>query len=124
MKSDNIKFKSNFLIDREVKKHVVIFMFLRIKPLDSKGDMNITIVQYNKNDSNENEDINSLNESISSIQDEVNINNEIIMDKKKILQKVYPNTNCKPKIMMIILMINNVTKMIIIRTIIIHRIIV
>ena len=62
-------------------------MFLRIKPLDSKGDMNKTIVQYNKNDSNKNEDINSLNESISSIQDEVNINNEIIMDKKKFYKK-------------------------------------
>ena len=67
MKSDNIKFKSNFLIDREVKKHVVIFMFLRIKPLDSKGDMNKMFFQHNNNDSDKNEDTNSLNESVSSI---------------------------------------------------------
>ena len=87
MKNDDIKFNSNFLIDRELKKCVVIFMFLRIKPVDSKGDMNEWIVQYNNNDSNKNEDINSLNESVSSIQDEVNINNDIIKDLKKIHQK-------------------------------------
>ena len=87
MKNDDIKFNSNFLIDHEVKKRVVIFMFLRIKPVDSKGDMNERIVHYINNDSNKNEDINSLNENVSSIQDEVNIDNDIIKDFKKFHQK-------------------------------------
>ena len=95
MKNDGINFKSNFFFDREVKKRVVIFMFLRRKPVDRKGYTNKTIVQYNNNDNNKNEDVNSLNESVSAIQDEVNIINDIINDTKRILPKVYTHTNCK-----------------------------
>ena len=57
-------------------------MFLRRKPVDSKGDMNKRIIQYNNNGSNKNEDENSLNESVSAGQDEVYIINDIINNKK------------------------------------------
>ena len=49
----------------------------------------IKIVKHNNNDSKNNENINSSNETVLSIQDEVNINNDIIKDKRKnIPQKV------------------------------------
>ena len=87
--------------------------------------MNNTIVQYKHNSSNKKEDINSLNESVASIQDEVNVKNDIIKDKRKnIPQKVYSHTNCKPKIMMLILKINRVTKITITITIKMYRTIV
>ena len=87
--------------------------------------MNKTIVQHSNNDSNKNEDIDSLNESVSSIQDKVNINNDIVKDKRKhIQQQVYPHTNYKPNMMIRILSINKKSKIIIIRTIAIHRTIV
>ena len=57
-------------------------MFLRRKPVDSKGDINKRIVQYNNNGSNKNEDENSLNESVSAGQDELYIINDIINNKK------------------------------------------
>ena len=68
-------------------------MFLRRKPVDSKGDMNKRIVQYNNNGSNKNEDENSLNETVSAGQDEVYIINDIINNKNP--PKMYPHTNCK-----------------------------
>ena len=49
--------------------------------------MNEMFFQHNNNDSDKNEDTNSLNESVSSIKYEVNINNDIIKDLKKIHQK-------------------------------------
>ena len=90
MENDDINFKSNFLFDHEVKKRVIIFVFLRIKPIDSMGDTNKTIVQHNNNDSNKNGDVNFLSESVSAIQDEVNIINDIIKDKKQKSTKSVP----------------------------------
>ena len=98
-------------------------MFLRRKPVDSKWGMNKRIVQHNNNGSNKNEDNSSLNESVSAGQDEVYIINDII-NNNKYPQKMYPHTNCKWKIMIILLTIYKIIKIIRIRRTIIHRTIV
>ena len=73
MKNGDSSFKSNLLVDCEIKKGVVILIFLRRKFVHCKE------VTINK-DSKNNKDINSTNEIVSAIQDEANVINDIIKD--------------------------------------------
>ena len=70
--------------------------------------------------------ISILQMKVSSIQDEGNLNNNIIKDKRKnySTKSVPTYINGKPTIMMLIVTINRVTKITIIITIKIHRTIV
>ena len=82
MKNGDIKSKSNNLIDRELKKTMSYLRFEE-KNLLIVRKTSIKIVHHNNNDSNKNEDINTSNEIVSSIKDEVKVNNNIIKDKRK-----------------------------------------
>ena len=124
MKNNDIKSKSNNLIDRQLKKQCHIYVSKK-KPLDSKEDINkklyiiTTMIVITTN-------ISILQIKLCH-QLKMKLKLTIILwrIKEKIIpQTNYSHTNFKPKITMLISTINRVTRIIIMKTKTMHRAIV